>query len=296
MEEHKNAQLSDAELIALDREGFIPGPAETETAFKERVQLCLHFQAELKKELELATSPLPFSQDNAIPEENLKKALDKLETIYGTRPYWVPAFYNSQGLVFWQGGGTWIIELENASHPVTLFQLHEAFKKKATYLGLYSRDELLAHEYCHAARMAFEEPAFEEIFSYTLSESVFRQYLGPLVSNSRDVWIFLGTLLASVFTPLLYPALGSYTLLAPLTLIFLGLSRRYRRQKQLSRCLAKLAKVLPRKQEALAAAFRLTDKEIMSFSRWSEKQIRTYAETERLNSPRWRALYLRFYL
>ncbi|NGX53873.1 MAG: hypothetical protein K1000chlam4_00593 [Chlamydiae bacterium] len=231
-------------LITSNSRGLLVGPEENEESFAKRC---------------CGTSPSPNS------------ALAHTERLFGISPDWISVLYSNQGLLPWVGGAVTIEE-----ERFTL-QVRKAFRQKERYLWLYSREEILSHEFVHGARLAFDEPLFEEILAYQTSKSKFRRFWGPIFRSSKESFLFLLSL------PFLYIPWGLPLTLGVMTFF---LFRLLKYQKIFSQALVRLKEVVGDK--ALACALRLTDKEIILFSRSFPDQIIAYASTSK--SLRWKQI------
>ncbi len=238
---------------SLDQRGLFPGPDETEEEFKERARKLRNSKA-----------------------EDHEGATIRLVNLFACQPDWVPVQYGNKGLSLWEGAATWV------EKGTVRIQLKNGFKK-GVYLGLYRRDEVLAHELVHLTRMAFEEPVYEEVFAYLTAKSKLRRMFGPLFRRPFESTLFVVT----SFLPLLAIALGNADLFPLLWSIplayfsFLGL-RLALSQRKLTKCLKNLPALV---DNPLALALRLTDKEISLFSRLKPDQITAYIHEQ--TSFRW---------
>lgn len=208
--------------------GLIPGPDEDEKTFLERVSRL--------------TAQSPNQEESHAITRHL----------FGFSVDWVPVFYSNQKLPFWEGAAIWIGETPS-------IQLRENFKK-GSYLG-YRREEVLAHEAVHAARVAFEEPRFEEILAYQTSKSRLRRWAGPLF---RKPWE------SALFMVLLVLAFLGYCWIPLAVLGWLSVRLTWA-QWTLQRCLKKLP---------LSLIVCLTDTEIRKFARLSLTDIQAYFEND----------------
>lgn len=206
--------IKDNELLAWGCRGIIPGPQEDEDTFLKRATAC-------------------------IQQEGWEEAAPITLSLFGFSIDWVPLHYSNKNLPFWEGAATWIGEEYS-------IQLREGFKK-GRYLG-YQRSEVLAHEAVHAARMAFNEPQFEEALAYRTAKSGLRKWIGPIF---RKPWESLVFILSLGAIPLGY-------LWIPLFFLSLLGIRLLMTQWALQQCLKKLP---------LFLVVCLTDKEIWHFSR-----------------------------
>lgn len=281
------------EFTEYNRMGLIPGPQETEEAFRKRASYCL----DLKKQIPQMLAHLPFvSDDMNEADEILNKSCEKAKQIYDIYPSWVPLFFSNYKLPFWQGGCAWIFQQKQDSPTAAFFQLRQAFRKSKKYLGIYDRDEIIIHELSHVGRMKFEEPKFEEILAYRSSKSCFRRFFGPIVQSSYESTIFVLLLLLVVATDF-FALLNGYkdpshlSLIGRLVIVGLlcyALVRLYWRQKQFKTCLRNLRRI--NIQAADAVIYRLTDKEIMIFAGLESDAIRRYAEEQKTQSLRWKII------
>ncbi len=156
------------ELLALNSEGLIPGPEETEEVFENRVRSVREaFQ----------------KQESAIPSHRWQWAAEQLRSLYDFTPKWCSAFYSSKGLAPWQPAVTWI----DVKHFYTI-----QLSPSRWISWLVDCDELLAHEAAHAARAAFDEPRSEEIFAYLTASARWRRVVGPLFRQPGEALVLMG--------------------------------------------------------------------------------------------------------
>ena len=232
--------FTDQELLKLNARGLIPGPQESEQEFLLR----------LKKLEAVGVEGTPVSQ------ADWEEAHAVIGPLYGIRPDWIKAYYSNRKLPFWQAAATWIEE------SIPSVQLKTPFQK-GSYYKLYARKEVLAHEAVHAARTAFNEPRFEEIFAYRTSTSFLPRWIGPLFRHSWESYALM------VLLPLLATPLFSLPLLA----IALGSLRLAHAHWHLFCCVQRLKRLVDNPDAFL---LRLTDKEILMFARMSEEAIKSY--------------------
>jgi len=252
--------LPDNTLLEKNRRGLIHAPDESDDAFLLRCS-----QAKKKE---------------SSPSSELAKKL------YDIDPDWVQVYYSDQRLRLWEGGCTWI-----ESDQVTL-QLRKTFEKKSRYLG-YSRDEIMAHELVHVVRGSFEEPIFEEILAYQTSPSFLRRFLGPIFRSSKESTFFVISLLAT-FVATLFATFQTLVYLGALTIVAGGTFRLLKAQRTFSRTRKKIGQIVG-KQKALAVMIRLTDREIIRFSKMEKEQIVSYAVKISRTQPRWQQIRLAYF-
>ena len=236
------------ELIKFDSEGFIPGPNETEVNFLERVRAA--------KE--------SFNREKmAIPAHHWHWAAEQLQMLFDFAPRWCTAIYSSQGLAPWQAAATWI----------NVKRLYIIQLKPSRWVSwLIDRDEVLAHEAAHAARAAFDEPKFEEMFAYLTASRKWRQVAGPLFRKPVEALILCGLLgagsllqIAEAFWDGLF--LSSIFFWAA-AICCLGWSFRLLKMRvRLARAAKKIIPLLRDPSQVRAALFRLTDAEIEQLAR-----------------------------
>lgn len=233
-------------------------------------------------------------------------ARDNVKKTYDIDPAWVPVEYSNDGLRLWEAGCTWYGE---SAEDAPTIQLVKSFEKSNTYLGMYHKDEVLSHEYVHAVRAGLGSSYFEEIFAYLLSYSYASGFFSKIV---RGVRVALGpvfersfesSLLLFSFVPLMLLAISdlfvdSYNAsflslcLIPAALFsgaiaaFFG-ARLAVRWWQWSSC-KKLLDVLVG-GNSLPLMVRLTDEEIILFSRLNLKQIQDWIDVQAVNF-RWQLL------
>lgn len=283
--------MEETELMEWNAQGLIPGPKETEEEFLKRAAYCL----ELKKTLHTALKEtLPFEDEVPIPNNFWEEAEQLTVPLFQIKPEWIPVFFSNQQLAPWQGGAAWIFQQTESSPLGAFFQLRRPFLTQKRYLGIYTRNELVAHECAHVGRMAFQEPDFEEVFAYKTSTNPFRRWMGPLITSTSQLRWFMIVLVAIVMSDLALVIMGyseaylelMWLKLIPLTMFAYACIGLFARHRVLNKCMAKL-------QEwagggALAVAYRLTDAEIRSFAASTSEQILAYVQKQ--SCLRWRVI------
>lgn len=229
--------MTDRELLALNKIGLIPGPNESESQFCERV----------------SRSKKKFEKGNWIPPAHWDLPKEILSDFFDVKPLYICAFYSNQSLTPWQGAATWIRDREIHS-----IQLRKSFAK-GSFLKIYSRTEVLAHEAAHAARSAFQEERFEEFFAYMTSSQKWRRILGPILRNPWEAWPFLiGTAIGTIW-PFGFCIAAIWAAL--------GFSRLILGHRTLTRAYHQILKEVKDDRKARSILFRLTDKEIELFAK-----------------------------
>lgn len=291
--------LTDAQLLEYNSLGLIPGPKESEEEFLKRAAYCLSLKDEI---INLLSHELPFVNEPLSSVGILVPALEETRILYDCRPSWIPLFFSNFRLLPWHGGCAWIFQQTEESPTAAFLQLRRAFLQSETYLGLYSRKELIAHELCHVGRMCFEEPRFEEILAYRTSKSKLRRWLGAIAQSSWETTAFflllcliLGLDLYALYSgsPHLLQSLFWLKLL-PISFFGLGFLRLFRRQSQFAKCLKNLREAIQDKAKAASVIYRLTDSEIMHFSKMIPQEIPLELEERKDSSLRWRLIHLAY--
>lgn len=271
-------------------QGFIPGPNETEEQFQERVAYCLNLRETLPQ-----GANLEVTEQRAILDE----AASITKQLYSIAPEWPPVIFSNHNLSLWHGGCAWIFQLDDDAPLGSFLQLRTTFQSEKRCFGLYDRNELVAHELCHVARMAFEEPQYEEFLAYRTSSKAWRRWLGPILRNSVESMLFvlsllfvMSALLFSLFVDATTLRYLPYTYLVPSLLILLGAARLYLQHKRFEATLLQLKELVGDRAEALTLW--LTDKEVNSFGKLEPSAIREKLKSG--NSLRTKTLVKQFNL
>lgn len=248
--------MTDRDLLALDKIGFIPGPGENEEELLVRV----------------GRAKEQFEKGNWIPESHWDWVREYLDQMFHVKPLYICAFYSNRKLAPWQGAAAWL-----EGRRLNSIQLRCGLKK-GTYLGIYSREEILAHEAVHAARSGFSENRCEEFFAYMTSEKKWRRILGPILQRPWEAWPFLFCALLGPFWAAGY--LGAAVWSA------VGFSRLIKQHWRLKRAAAIILKETRDPRRTRAILFRLTDAEIKRFSKGED--IDLFAQKQ--SCLRWRII------
>lgn len=279
--------LTDAQLLKYNQEGLIPGPGEPEEAFAGRAAYCTHLKEHFSAEL---IKDFSINQWEDLPNLQVKE--------FDIAPKWIPIFFSDYRLPFWHGGCAWIFQISEDKPTAALIQLRQKFRSSSSYLGIYSREELLTHELVHVGRMMYQEPKFEEIFAYNTSKNSFRRTFGAIIQSSMESVIFVLLLgLIVVFDVFLVAMqrvdaylLAFWLKLIPAAFIAVGLIRLFHRQRTLRSCIDNLQEITGSVDKAKAIAFRLADKEISAFSSSSPEEILSYIDAQAPKELRWRLI------
>lgn len=286
--------LTDEQLKFYNEQGLIPGPCESEEDFSKRAVYCMNLKKQWASEMPLELKGAGLMEESPI----LQEAFPLSKKLYGIEPHWMILFFSDEKLLPWHAGSALIFQMDDNSPTAAILQLREALKDKSSYLGLITRRELIAHEICHAGRMMFEEPKFEEMLAYRSSNSWFSRYVGPILRSSTESLIFVLTLFLAAFIDLVIifyapttPILQLFWVkLIPLGLVVFGVARLLWCRSQFSNCLKKLTEFFGSEEKANAVIYRLTDKEIEHFSKSDLADIKRYMDEQR--DIRWRCVKL----
>ena len=232
-------------LKKLDARGFFMRPDETFESFCGRVNT-------LRSRYEKILDKLSQTADLTRPVSDSDKtgALDILEKVYRVRPDWVKAFYSAEEVGRFSAGVQFEI---NGSYPVVF--LHGSFAKRRTRF-LYGRDETLAHELAHAARLPIGDSPFEEFLACQVHVSRLRKIAGNFFGRIGVPISFLGLFLISETLLLLGMPLAA---VAP----FLCLCTIIAREIRFVRAVSKTSKLFKQSgYDALPMILRLSKDEI----------------------------------
>lgn len=289
--------ITDEELIKFNQLGLIPGPEENEEEFVNRAQYCLQLKSTMPTLLQKE------SIDDTFAQQMIENAGPVTHELFDIVPKWAPVIFSNHRLAFWHGGCAWIFQFSLDTPVSAFFQLRKAFLSSSRYLGIYERQELIAHESAHVGRMLFNEPKFEEVLAYRTAKSKFRQWFGPTMQSSWEslFFIFIVAISLSIDFLILFwnlqelytTALGIKLLL--LLIILFGFGRAGLRQRQLLHCFHNLQKLLGNTHKTNATIYRLQDEEIISFGKLSPEKIKEYVDKQATLSLRWRMIKLVYF-
>lgn len=277
-----------------NKQGLIPGPIETEEEFETRVAYCLELKNTLAKSTELDIS---FKIEDEKTKHLLQEAFPLTEKLYGIAPDWVPLFFSNKKLAPWHGGCTWMFQLTENSPTACFLQLRSHFYYAQTFLKIYDRTELIAHELAHVGRMTYQEPKFEEFFAYQSASSScrssWRKVFGPMIEHPRESLLFvlfltlmIGVDGASLFFSIETLSLGLWIKGFFFTWIACGFIRLFFRHKTYSQALFSLQKLYG-EERGRHLLYRLSDSEIKQFSCFSSEQIKNFIDNASKKTFRW---------
>ena len=180
--------ISDEELLAFNKKGYIPGPIESEKDFLKRINMFEDLHQNPKDFFLKLKKKSPCNLDSRIKKPFWSWTRTNLNNLYGFAPENFSGFFCSKRLSLFEGAATWVIELKK-KETISLLQLRKSLKYK-NYLKIYRLDEILAHEAVHIARSAFKDKKFEEMFAYLTSSLSIRKCLGPIARSNVEVLLF----------------------------------------------------------------------------------------------------------
>ncbi len=292
--------ISKDELLILNTEGFIPGPGETEERFLNRVRLVKKLFSDPENFFKEKAQNPPFELEDRLKKPDYHWAGCSLLNLFDISGRSFLAYFNNDKLRMFQGAATWILDIEGAAVP--LLQLKKNLKK-GSFLGIYSLEDILAHELAHFARAAFNEPKYEEFFAYMTSSKVIRKLLGPIASSSKEIIFFLSFIFLSLFFQYLglfykialFDFLFITSSLLSMSLLSIGFLRLGYRRYRFNKCYKKLFSFFKKKEKTMAVMFRLTDDEIKLFSKKDHFEIKKYILENKEGSLRWRVIYSAYF-
>jgi len=249
-------------MMEANRKGWIPGPEEDEKHFLARVKTLKHF-----------FSYPPEDIDHFLTDGDWQGARMITENLYGFSPEWIVAYYSNRKLSFFQGAATWISKQDDVRIP--LIQLKEKFETGSLH-KLYRREEVLAHEAVHAARMQFDEPVFEEYFAYKTSPHWWRRVFGPIFQRPWEAYLFLILLLIPLGIEVaryFHPELSYFFSYLPAIFFMLLLLRLSFLHLTLCLALKKFKSYLREPSKVWHAALYLKDLEIFQLAFSSKKRL-----------------------
>jgi len=177
-------------LAAWDEAGFPAGPGEDLAAYRARLTKKAAALETFEKNLAEHSKTTVFesievSEKDRIPNEILQEAADITAPLYGFAFKRFPGFFLSENVgLLW--GGCLVTDTES---PLGIFFIRESFRNKKKFF-IYRRQELMAHELCHAARHELADWAMDEFFAYQTSPSRLRRYLGNCFIRQLDAVFF----------------------------------------------------------------------------------------------------------
>lgn len=289
-----------AVLAEHDARGLLLAPGETLAGYAARLGRLEAALAELEQGLaqhgvHQLFADFPLRREERIPPEIMAEAGAATERHYAFSLDWAPGFFLSRSLgLLW--GGCAISFPENG---LSVFLVRAAFARKRRWL-IYRREELLAHELCHAARLPLGDRAHEEWFAYRLSPSRLRRYLGNCFQVDTDALLFL----LPVMLLLVAQVVQAVGLLPHLPIwpfwLFAGLGpallllRNHWAHRRLRLAMRALSAIGATRPEAIL--FRCSGEEIRALAKFAKNpgELSAWLAERCAAEPRWRVIRHRF--
>lgn len=250
-------------LVELDSRGFLIGIGENVTDYVSRLEALAGNIAAMDQSLAdegtFSIEGMTVHEDNRIPGEQLSNACALTRELYGISLDWVPGFFITPPGLFFGGCAFYFFP-----DFFALFIIRESFRHQSRWL-IYDRDELLAHELCHIARIAFGSRIFEEMFAYRTAGSAFRRFAGAIFRSPIDSYVFLGStillLIAQILQTCMFPSLWTWPFWAGMAgVICFYVVRLILNRRVFHRALHVLQLICP--THALTVLYRCSDREI----------------------------------
>ena len=287
-------------LAEFDAMGLLLAPKENFSSYKKRLKKLFHHLVKLEKELEKNNELRIFDivtlyNDRRIGATIMREAAKLNKKFYNFEIDWVPGFFLSKSLgILW--GGCAISFPEDS---LSIFLIRANFAKKRKWL-FYRRDELLAHELCHIARMPLQDREFEEHFAYRLSPSRFRRYIGNCFQHTFDALFFIIPILLipvvqalQIFLKSQWLPIFPFWILASICPAFLLIRNQLSRNKFFTakRNLGKM-----RIKNPLPILFRCTKSEIYTIAAFTNDLLglKEWIEQQAMTELRWKIIAKRF--
>ena len=282
-------------LVAYDASGLLLGADETAADFAKRIRL---FQTNrqkledaLQKDGKYDAEGIIVTPNDRIPNSLFAKIADHTKRLYRFEIDWVPGFFIDPSFSLLFGGCAF------CSYPdfFTMFIIRRSFKTQEKWL-IYNRDELLAHELCHVARIALLSEEFEETFAYQTASSSFRKLIGGIFRKQTDSFLFLGVTFVLLFAQIIrtqwlhtIPIWPFWSLVG---LVFAWLLLRHTAHCRRLEVAKRHITALFGEENALPVLVRCTDEELHRFAAKSSNDLKTWILEQ--NSLRWQIIRKRF--
>jgi len=222
-----------------------------------------------------------------------------LMQLYGFSPHWVDVVFDDTGIYCWEAGISWVDE--RTESPLIGIQMRKHFETHERLYGLYTKEEVLCHEFVHAARFLFLDSKYDEHFCYFTSYQngilpTIRTFIGPLFQSSQEVIIILFCILAVLLMACFDSEtwfgawLGLGIFYAFITLVCFFVTRLLIRWLRFYKCKKNLS-VLDNR--ALHVMVRLTDSELELFSTLSFSEICSWVKMQK--GFRWQYLARQYF-
>ena len=295
----KRAEAGDTQTLCfLDSCGLIVGATEDLPAYVQRLRSLRSnlttMETELQSNRGFVIDNLQFHQKDRIPAWLFEEVKPLTRDLYDFQIDWVPGFYVDPSFSWLFGGCAFYF------YPdfFALFIIRKTFAHKRHWL-IYDRNELLAHELCHVARIGLDSVVLEETAAYRTSGSVFRREVGGVFRSPRDSFLLLGStllLLAAQFSRIFLGGLLGW-LVPAMWVVVIGviaflLGRHARTRRTRHRALERLADAAPGREESIV--FRCTDAEVAELATLSGDGLQQWLQERKGTNLRWSVIAARF--
>lgn len=298
--EIKEISRDDLEALArLDANGFLVAPAESFSDYLSRAEGLIRFSEKVTADLR-ESGCFELDKDFILPVENriseliIDEAAGITMPLYGFAVFWVPGFFLSQSLGILWGGCSY----SDSANNLNIFLVRNAFATRKKWF-IYRRDELIAHELCHAARNVLNDNTYEEYFAYQTSPKKMRRYLGGCFRTRLDAVLFLLPMLILLAAQIFLSIVGRnifpiwpFWILGSIYPAFL-LIRNHWERRRIHRAGTRLRKAGVRQVNAVL--FRSCTTEIKELAKLRDaQQVIKYIDDRAENELRWQIIRYRF--
>lgn len=243
--------MSKSPLLRAFFRGYIPGPAENENEFNQRVEIQTSTHCQFPKAKELFTQHFIFFPD------------------------WIEIRVVQSSFFSFQAAAL-CTEVSEATGKLlsSYIEINSLLIKLSFLRRFYPLEEILTHEWVHSARSHFNCPQFEEILAYQTSKSFFRRSIGPFFDQST----LSSSLIYLAYTLLMIPVLsfvlpenifiwiGVLLYSSFLFLFQLKALRVFKNLRIFKNCLKNVQKQVNCRRKALSLIVAFTDEEIFQTS------------------------------
>jgi len=292
------AKSDDVKSLALfDSLGLLIAPGEDIDMYKKRLlnqrDKITDFQKMVKNGNDLNNLvEYPVGTGCPMSENNYQEAAILNKSLYDFTIDWVPAFFLSKGLGFLWGGCTIL-----SKNGIPLFFIRKSFQQTKHWF-IYDRDELTAHELCHAAHCVFPDSPWEEHFAYQTSKSRLRRYMGNCFRTEYDAVLFLLPVLLLIcmefliFSGILHIVLWPFVITALLYPVYLLIRNQTARNVYFhaENHLNEIGCT-----NAPSVLFRCTSDEICRISKLQKNDLIQMIQSAKDSEIRWKVIFNRFF-
>lgn len=282
-------------ISSLDARGIIPGSDEDAGAFADRLAVLNRNYSKMEEELRTSgtykVEDVKVAARDRIPQSLLKEANAYMEKNLAFCNDWIPGFFLDPAFSLMFGGCAYYFP-----DFFALFIIRSSFRKKKRWL-FYQRQELLAHEICHTARIGLNSNIYEEPFAYRTATTGFRRFFGGIFRSQIDSFAFLGSALlmtaAQIIRLYLLPALPFWPFLALLLgIVAFLLGRHLIVMNRMRTARQNLVRIFGHRADAVL--FRCTDEEVTKLAGCSTSEALQDFLSARKDNLRWQVIRHRF--